>query len=251
MEQASIDEAYLDMSRMRSYKRAREVAKQIKELVRKEHQLTTSIGIGPNKLIAKIASDQNKPDGLTVITPTQVQSFIDPLPVEVLPGVGPRTLRTLHKEGVHSVGDLAKQPHQKLKALFGAHGDELYDKAWGQGTAHITPEPAKPQSIGEQETYAADTLDAHTVFSSIQSIAERIIEQVQKKDIFGFRHVSVMVRFADFQTYSRSHTMPMYACSGEDIFREATQLILPFLDGRENKSRKPIRLVGVRIEQLI
>lgn len=251
VEKTSVDEAYIDLSQSRSYKQAKEKAKRIKQHIKKETKLTASIGIGPNKLIAKIASDQNKPNGLVSITPSRVQSFLYPLPVKVLPGVGPQTLRVLHKRGIHCVEDLAQESHHALVTTFGAWGNELYHKAYGAGDEHIISEPAKPQSIGEQETYQSDTLEPQVIFSSILSIAGRIMEEVKRKQIFAFRQVSVMVRFTDFQTKSRHHTLPAYVCKKEEIFKEASRLILPFLDGRENKTCKPIRLVGVRIEQLI
>jgi len=251
VERASIDEAYIDLSACRSYKKARVIAERIKAHIKRQHKVTASIGIGPNKLVAKIASDADKPNGLTVITPSRVSQFFSPLPVEALPGVGPQTLRVLRKKNVYTVADLQKHTYDSLTNLFGAFGKDLYHKAHGVGDTNIVDTPAKPQSIGEQETYTTDTVDSFTIFASVEAISERIVTQAQKKDVFAFRQVIVTVRFADFQTISRSHTFPTHRCQSGDIYRYALQLVMPFIDGRANSEKKSIRLIGIRIEQLI
>src|SRR5581483_3105179 len=131
IEVASVDEAYLDLSSLNSYKAAEKTAKEIKREIKKLENLTTSIGLGPNKMIAKIASGFKKPDGLTVISEEKVSSFLSPLSIRTIPGIGPKTEIILNKLRIHTIGDLQRLGKTELKDLLGKWGEELFSKVRG------------------------------------------------------------------------------------------------------------------------
>lgn len=251
IEQVGIDESYLDLSFAGSYKKAALIAEDIQKDIYKREKLTCSIGIGPNKLIAKIASDRKKPSGLTVVSPGEVIDFLAPLPVRKIPGIGPKTEETLKKMKIEFVRDIQVLSPMELVEKLGRSGEDLYKKAQGMGGAAIATEAVERKSIGEQETFESDTLDAKFLLSTIEDISEHVWDTFSKKEFAAFKTVTITVRFSDFKTLTRSHSFPRASSKKEDIKIMALQLFLPFLDSRENPSHMPIRLLGVRIENLI
>src|SRR5437016_1848796 len=158
-EEASIDEAYLDLSSLGSFEAAAEHARSLKREIDRREGLTCSVGIGPNKLVAKIASDFEKPDGLTVVRPAEAQEFLDPLPIRVIPGIGPKTEGLLHQRGIRTVRDLRGVEPFHLVDWFGRWGGDLHAKARGISDSPVSNE-WEPKPIGAQETLEVDTLDA-------------------------------------------------------------------------------------------
>jgi DNA polymerase IV (DinB-like DNA polymerase) len=249
VEQASIDEAYEDLSFTGSYEAAEHLGRQIKEATRAEEQLTASVGIGPNKLIAKIASGMHKPDGLTVVREDEAESFLAPLSVRAIPGIGPKTEAELAKDGIRLVKDLKRFTVEQMQALFGKRGLDLYEKIRGRDDSPVE-EFYEPKSVGEQETFEQDTLDSQFLVGQLTSLCQGVIERLRREGFREFRTVALTVRFADFDTKSRSHTLSEPAAEGAVLQREALKLLMPFLDRRENPRRKLIRLLGVRVEKL-
>lgn len=250
VEVASIDEAYLDLSSSGTYTKAAARAKKIQSTIARDEHLTASVGIGPNKLIAKIASDQKKPQGLTVVMPELVHVFLSPLPVRVIPGIGPKAEEVLIKIGARTAGDLAALSRETLEEYFGRRGIDLYRKARGEDDHPIDEERHEPKSIGEQETFHDDTGDPQEIVDMIEHLAQGVFRRMKREGCAAFKTVVVTVRFGDFETVSRSHTLKEPADSAEVLTREALRLTLPFLDARGNPRRKKIRLLGVRIEHL-
>lgn len=249
-EEASIDEAYLDLSTLEGFEAATARARSLKlEIVQREG-LTCSVGLGPNKLIAKIASDFTKPDGLTVVRPEEVQAFLDPLPIRKLPGIGPKTERVLHERGIRSVGDLRRPELPSLVDWFGRGGEDLFAKARGISESPVSNE-WEPKSIGEQETFEEDTLDAAFVLERARALAHEVFERVGRQGFWSWRTVTLTVRFANFTTVTRSHTAREPLVSEEALYANAVRLLLPFLDRRENPRQRKIRLIGVRAEKLM
>ncbi len=277
LEVASIDEAYLELRGARDkglgtrnlWDYAEKLAKEIKEHIKKTERLTCSIGIGTNKLVAKIASGFRKPDGLTVVKPEAVQKFLDPLSVREIPRIGPKSQETLFKIGITTIQELRQLPEQKLKELFGkprrtiqnlkmksgsrplrASGwiEEIYRKAQGIDESPVVEE-YETKSIGEQETYEADTLDSNFLTSRLKELSRSVFRSLQKEG-FKFRTVSITVRFADFETKTRARTLKESVQDQKILETEALQLFLSFLDRRENPRKKLIRLIGVRVEKL-
>lgn len=249
VEQASIDEAYFDLSFLGSFEKAERICRKIKEEIREKEKITASVGIGPNKLIAKIASNHQKPDGLTVVHADDAEKFLESMPIRTIPGIGPKTESVLHAQGVKKVHDLKKFSEDELEDMMGKWGVDLYEKIRGIDDAPVTEE-YETKSIGEQETFLRDTASAEIIFDRVVVMCKHIVARLGGEEFSKFRTVVVTVRFSDFQTKTRSHTFPKPQRTLKALQIEAFRLILPFLDKRENPKRKLIRLVGVRIEKL-
>jgi DNA polymerase IV (DinB-like DNA polymerase) len=252
-EEASIDEAYLDVSSLDSFADARERMMRLKRDVREREGLGCSVGIAPNKLIAKIASGRQKPDGLTVVEPEQAVNFLDPLPIRIIPGIGPKSERFLHEKNCRTVEELRRIPEPVLVEWFGKWGKSLFEKARGIDDSEVSNEWTR-KSLGEQETFAENTQDHSIVAERLDRMAERIIEKLKTKDFKGYRTVTLTVRFGDFQTSNRSRSLPGGIAVDDDALRRlrelASSLILPFFDARENPRAKTFRLIGLRVEKL-
>ena len=250
IEQASIDEMYLDLSFASSFKKASEICKKIKEEIKKKERLTASVGIGQNKLIAKIASDQQKPDGLTVVNEKEAAEFLEPLSIRAIPGIGPKTEEKLvHELGVTLVRNLKNVSLEQMEAMFGKWGVDIYYKARGIDEAPLEEENVA-KSIGEQETFLKDTLDANFIIDRLALMCKNITKRLKAEGFNNFRAIVITVRFKGFETITRSHTLPKPADSLEALKFEAIKLLMPFFDKRENPGNKLIRLFGVRVEKL-
>ncbi|OHA63425.1 MAG: hypothetical protein A2667_03140 [Candidatus Wildermuthbacteria bacterium RIFCSPHIGHO2_01_FULL_47_27] len=249
VEQASVDEAYLDLSFCKTYKRAENLCRQIKKEIRGREKLTCSVGIGPNKLVAKIASDMKKPDGLTVVRPEEVLNFLGILSVRKIPGIGPKTEALLRKQNVSTVSDLRKITRRALRWQLGKWGEDIYMKARGIDASPVTEE-YEAKSIGEQETFSRDTQDPGFMVERLRILCKNIISRLGKEGWQSFRTAVITVRFSDFETKTRSQTMLYESCDENSLFLQALRLLLPFFDRRENPRQKKIRLVGIRIEKL-
>jgi DNA polymerase IV (DinB-like DNA polymerase) len=255
VEEASIDEAYLDVSSLKSFEDAHGSMTALKAEIFKEEGLGCSIGIGPNKLIAKIASNQDKPDGLTVITQPEVRDFLDRLSIRVIPGIGPKSEAFLHQQNVHLVRELREIPEATLTEWFGSSGLRLFEKAQGLDDSPVSNEWTR-KSVGEQETFEQDSRDLALVSRQLHRMAERVVAKLRRKEFSGFRTLALTVRFSDFDTRSRSRTMKngIVLANNEDVLqlvkKQALELLLPFFDARENPRKKPIRLIGLRLEKL-
>ncbi len=255
MEPASIDECYLEIidtsgtsKQVGKWEDAEKIAREIQDKVQKDFQLSCSIGIGPNKLIAKIAAGRQKPHGLTVVREA-VQEFLDPLSVRELRGIGPKTGAGLQEIGVETVKQLRQKTKGDLIAHFGVkHGESMYKQARGIDDSPL--ETSREQkSSGSETTFDKDTLDPSEILGTFRALSEEVAKQL-KKSAKRFKTVSIVVRFSDFQTQTRSHTLEETSDEKTVLETEALKLLLPFLDSRENPKHKKIRLVGVRAEKL-
>lgn len=249
VEKAGIDEAYFDLSQVDSFSDAKQLCEKLKAEIKLKEKLTASIGIGPNKLVAKIASDLQKPDGLTVVEEKDAEAFLESLPIRKIPGIGPKTEMLLNQRGVRLVRDLKKLSRDELREMLGKLGLDLYAKARGIDDSPITEE-SEVKSIGEQETFPEDTKDVSFLLATLAKMCERTIRRFSAEGFKSFRTVSIMVRFSDFETKTRARTLPSPQNSLKVLRAEVLKLFLPFLDRRENPKRKLLRLIGVRIEKL-
>jgi DNA polymerase IV (DinB-like DNA polymerase) len=254
-EEASIDEAYLDISSAGSFEAAAARVSALKAEVREKEGLGCSVGIGPNKLIAKIAAGLNKPDGLTIVRPENVQGFLDPLAVRVIPGVGPKSETFLHEQGIRTVRELREVPEATLIDWFGKWGGRLFEKARGIDDSPVSNEWTR-KSVGEQETFEQDSRSLPFVAERLSVMAERVVSKLERNEFAGFRTLTVTVRFSDFETKSRSRSFKNGVAPGGDaaaldlVKREAEALLAPFFDERENPRAKAVRLIGLRLEKL-
>ncbi|MDD5568991.1 MAG: DNA polymerase IV [Candidatus Pacebacteria bacterium] len=249
VEQASIDEFYFDLTPAKSYKKAEEIAKKIKEEIRKKEKVTCSIGIGPNKLIAKIAAGKNKPDGLLIVKPDKVNSFLGPLPIRELPGIGPKTAEVLHEQGVSVIRDLKKLKKADLRQMLHKAGEAIYEKARGIDDSLIVEE-REVKSIGEQTTFEEDTLNPVYITEMLNELCESVFKKFTKSGFLKFKTISIVVRFSNFTTINSAKSFKDFL-GKKDLKKfklEALKLILPFFDKRKNPRLKLIRLIGIRIE---
>jgi DNA polymerase-4 len=246
VESASIDEAYLDVTgSLRRLGSPASIAEYIRAVVADEQQITCSVGIGPTKFIAKVASRAAKPDGVCEVPPDRVVAFLHPLPVESMWGIGQSTADKLHRMGLFRVGDLAATPRDTLQHAFGPHaGIMLAELAWGRDARRVTPSE-RERSVGSQETFGADTDDPEVVKRELLRMAARTASRLRKARMLG-RTVAISIRFANFATVTRSATMSSPTDVTDEIYGQAVALY-----DRLGASRTRVRRVGVRVENLV
>ena len=256
IEVASVDEAYFDFSDAVSFSEAERICRNLKVEIFSKEKLTASVGIGPNKLIAKIASDFKKPDGLTVVGHDDektclelVERFLEPMPVRKIPGVGPKTEQELLGFGIKTVSDLKKFSSSQMETFFSKWGIDLYEKARGRGEVELIEE-REAKSIGAEETYDKDTLEPALIFSTLRGLTDEVYGRFNKELFKNFKTIAIKVRFADFETKTSAHTLSLPSDSKDTLNFEAMKLLMPYLDRRKNQHKKPIRLIGIRIEKL-
>ena len=241
-----IDEAFLDVSsRVKDYAEAEELAKRIKREVFEKTGLTCSVGVGPNKLVAKIASDFRKPDGLTVVRDEEVNGFLAPLPVRRLLWVGWKTEQKLKKLGIKTIGDLARSDPTVLVEVFGnALGTQLYLMAHGVDKSEVE-ERGRAKSISRDVTFEEDTDDSELILKTLDALCEQVYKDAMEQHLY-FRTVTVRVRYEDFETHTHGKTLGFITNRLDDLKKTARELIQDFL-----RHYKKIRLVGVRISNFV
>jgi DNA polymerase IV (DinB-like DNA polymerase) len=207
-QQVSVDEAYLlPGPEIRNFEEAALYALRIKDEILKQERITCSVGVGPNKLIAKIASGFQKPDGLTVFRPADVREFLFPLHVSKIPGIGEKTTETLKVMGITTVEELANYDIQLLSERFGNMGLRMKQMANGLDFAEVR-ERESVKSISRHGTFEEDTNDPLKIKGALDMLAESVHSSLLKQR-FLFKTVTLVVRFEDFSTYNRSKTVPI------------------------------------------
>jgi len=240
-----IDEAFLDVtSKVRDYAEAEALARQIKKEILEKEGLTCSIGIGPNKLVAKIASDYQKPDGLTVVTEEEAERFLAPLPVRKLLWVGRKTEQKLRAMGIKTIGDLARHDPTVLAETFGVIGTQLYLMAHGIDKSEVE-EQRQIKSISRDITFEEDTSDFNLVLNTLEKLAEEVHNDLMRQQLY-FKTVTVRVRYENFETHTHSRTLPFMTNRLQDLKKTAKELIQDYL-----KPERKIRLIGVRVSNFI
>jgi len=238
VQKVSIDEAYLDVTeQLEAWGSATAVAKEIKRRVREERGLTVSVGVGPNRLVAKIASDFDKPDGLTVVKPARVQAFLDVLPVRTLPGVGPASERRLKQSGIETIADLRAVPRDRLEMLFGKHGQWLYNCARGIDERPVRTHRER-KSLSCERTYAQDMRRLEEMDTELDHLTERVSRGLKKRELSA-QTLTVKVRYGDFTTLTRSHTL-LAPTSDESVMAIWAHRLLR----RTEAGRRSVRLLG-------
>lgn len=252
VEPASIDEFYFDLTSAKNFKKAESICKKIKEEIRREEKITCSIGIGPNKLISKISAGIKKPDGLLVVLPEEAEKFLEPLKIRKIPGIGPKTAEVLNGLGIEFVKDLKKFSKEKLKDLLGKWGEDLYFKIRGIDDDPIVLE-RDAKSIGEQSTFAENTLSALFISEELARMCKSVFARFLEGGFDKCKTVAITVRFSDFETKTTAKTLKkeLTAKNAKEFEFEALKLMLPYFDKRKNPKLKKIRLVGVRMENMI
>ena len=240
VEAVSIDEAYLDLTGLdRLMGPPALVGARVKQLIRDRVGLSASVGIGPNRLVAKLASDHRKPDGLTVVAPEDVQGFLDPLPVASLRGVGERTLPLLHRLGIRSVRDLRGCSLVVLQEALGARtARALHAQAHGIGSAEVIADAAR-KSISRETTFAEDQTDPAMLLATLAGLAQEVAGTARRQHLAG-RVVRLKVRYSGFETHTRQQALAAPTACERELFVRGRALL-----ERGRLPAKPVRLIGI------
>ena len=245
VEPLSLDEAFMDVTgAQRLLGTPREIGQAIRKRVHEECGITCSVGIASNKFVAKLASGHCKPNGLLEIPDDRVISFLHPLPVSDLWGVGPKTAESLQRLGLHQIKDIANTPLETLKRALGdATGEHLYELSWGRDYRQVVVDDPD-QSIGANETFSYDIDDPELILREYLKLTERASTRLRARDQYA-KTISITVRFADFKTITRSKTLPLPISSTHEIYQVVKELYLAL-----KLDRARLRLVGVSLSNL-
>lgn len=244
-EQAGIDEAFLDVPcKIKGITEVKKLAEKIKEEILKKEKLTCSIGVGPNKLVAKIASDYNKPNGLTIVEEKNVKRFLAPLEVDKLWGIGKKTKRKMNEMGIRTINELSNFERGKLIEEFGIFGHEFYQMAHGIDNSEVI-EYRRRKSYSREHTFEVDTINEQVINDLVNNIYEEVMHDVEEGG-FNFRTLTIKVRYENFETHTRSKTF-FHPVGRTKHTKEAThKLLKSFL-----QPNRAIRLIGVRASNLV
>jgi DNA polymerase-4 len=241
VEDVGIDEAFLDISSVDTSSEG--IAEEIKERIKDATYLTCSIGIAPNKLLAKMASDMQKPNGLTIITEDDIERLIWPLPVRKLWGVGPKTEAYLKEMSIKTIGELASLSLERLIEEFGqSYGRYLYEASRGIDESSLVTH-WEPKSISRETTFQKDVDDWQVIAKTLAELTKDVVTSMKEEGYLG-RTVTVKVRFSDFKTYTRAKTLAESSDSLEEIRRAAFDCL------KRVELKKKVRLIGMRIGNL-
>ncbi len=242
IEPLSLDEAFLDVTAsIKLFGSAADIARRIKQEIRDELQLVASAGVAPNKFVAKIASDINKPDGFVVVEQQQMQDFLDPLPVKRIWGVGRKTEKQLHNYGITTIQDVRNQSLRWLVDRFGKQGEQIYRLANGQDRRAVIAD-SKAKSVSSENTFLEDISNRHDLLAYLSCLTEQVAARVRQKGRKG-KTVNIKIRFHDFTTVIRSKTLPQPTDQTEKIWQAAKWLFENNLPG----GNIAVRLLGVGV----
>jgi DNA polymerase IV len=239
VEPLSIDEAFLDVTGcLRLFGTGEEIARRLKRTIHEKTALTASVGVAACKLVAKVASDMRKPDGLVVVAPGTEADFLAPLPVRRLWGVGPKMEEVLLKAGIHTIGDLAQGEPARLARRLGTHGHDLHRLALGIDDRAVVADPGEAKSLGQEHTFGQDTADVEELRRTLLALADGVARRLRSHGLRG-RTVTLKYRDETFRTLTRAETLGAPTDSGDTLFAVAWRQL-----ERVHGSRR-VRLVGI------
>lgn len=245
VEQVSVDEAYLDVTAsLRLFGSGKQIAQEIKRRVRETTGLTASVGVAPNKFLAKLASDMRKPDGLMAITDADKIELLRPLPIGRIAGIGKKTEPVFHELGIHTIGDLQRFPIETLRVRFGVWADEMKARALGEDDRPVEP-GGEAKSISNETTFEKDVSEMQTLERTVWELADEVGWRLRAEGVRA-RTVQLKLRWSDFTTLTRRMTLPEATDDEGQIAEIAIQLMR-----RELKEPRPVRLIGVGGQNLM
>lgn len=251
VEAISLDEAFIDMSGAEGlFGSPRQIAELIREAVKEATGgLTVSVGVAATKYVAKVASDFNKPDGVTVVSPSETVSWLDPLPISRLWGVGPKTAPRFHKLGLHTIGDVRRADSNRLKQYIGNSGLHFQALARGEDHRHVARR-RKARSMGSDRTLLKDVSDKGEIEQYLRRSADRIGRRLRDKS-YRCRGVRVKLKTSGFKLISRQLQLVQASDNGDELFNAALELLNRFECSGELKNHAPFRLVGLAGYELV
>ena len=244
VEPLSIDEAFLDVTgSSRLFGSPIEIAKKIKQKIVEKTGLTISAGVAPSKFVAKVASDMEKPDGLTIVARDKVREFLDPLPIKKMWGAGKVTQKALARIGIHTFKDLRLTSVEVLEKEFGKHGRHMHQLSLGIDPRDVvTLHDIK--SIGHEGTYSKDILDLEPAKRELLSLANRVARRMRRKGLEG-KTITLKVKYSDFKLITRSVTLHHYTNDSTEIYSNVCSLLEKTAVGK-----RPVRLLGISLSNL-
>ena len=241
VEPLSLDEAFLDVTgSAKLFGTAEDIAKRIRKEVFQETGLTISAGVAASKLVAKIASDINKPDGLTIVPVGKEAEFLAPLPIKRLWGVGKKTQETLSLLGVHTFGDIASLPEKLLEQKFGKHGIGLRRKALGLDNRDVETEH-ETKSVGHEFTFDTDLVELETIRRELLELAVMVAKRLRRYQLQG-KTITLKVKYHNFKQITRSATIKQHTADSKRIYKEVIRLLQ-----KTDAGEKPLRLLGISV----
>jgi DNA polymerase IV len=242
----SLDEAFLDVTASRgALGDAEHIAREIKRRIRERTRLTASVGVAPNKLVAKIASDLRKPDGLVVVHPDEIRALLDPLPVRKLFGLGPKTAPKVEELGIHTLGDLHRASPARLRPIFGRYTERVQQRAAGIDDRPVVPDVDEKQ-ISAEETFDTDIADRARLRAELQRLADKACSRLRARQLMG-GCVTVKIRRGDFTTYTRQRALEPRTQETRVVARIATELLDAWYATQPTAA---LRLLGVGVSDL-
>ena len=243
VEPLSIDEAFLDVTgSIGLFESGVEIARKIKQRILESQRLTASVGVAPNKFLAKIASDLDKPDGLVVVEEGKEKEFLAPLEISRLWGAGKKTVERLNGLGIHTIGDLQNLPEEVLKKKFGKMGRHFYLISRGIDDRNVVPDHGV-KSVSNEMTFFEDVLDPEIIRRTLLRLAEKVAYRLRQQKLSG-KTIHLKLRYEGFETHTRNRTIGNYTSNTQTIFNTVTQL---FKESYQQGRR--VRLLGVGVSQ--
>ena len=246
LEQMSVDEGYLDLSKLTSFAKAKQVGERLRKAVYKQEQLTVSVGVAPNKMLAKLATESAKPNGLSVITPLQVRAFLDPRGVRAIPGIGPKGALKLAQLNIATVKQLRALSKTQLLAIFGKLGGEFYNYARGIDNRPVQTEH-EIKSVGRNHTFDQDTADSAALLQTLEDLLIDSCTQLRAQKL-TCRNLAVILRWSNFQTHSKTTMLAAATSQVDNLLPIAKKLFLQLFSLHPERK---VRLLGVRCGRLV
>ncbi len=244
-QQVSIDEAYLDVSdKCINFTEVRDLAEKLKEEVHKKVGITISVGCAPTKSIAKIASDFNKPNGVTIVEQNQIKDFLKNLEITRIPGIGKKSKLYYNKKGIKTIGDITNLTLSKMIQLFGKNGEWVWNVANGKDNREVRELHGDRKSISKEKTFYEDTDDLKVILSKLEEINNRIHKNVIKNKIY-YKTVTLKIRLEGFITYTRSKSFTHHVQDKNQVLKVINELLNQF-----STMNKKVRLIGIRLSNL-
>ena len=239
------DEAYLELTKeAKDYEEAKRIAEAIQKEVLEKVGITISIGIAPTKSLAKIASDENKPNGITVVKPDNIFNFLKDMDITRIPGIGKKTKLYFYKNCIKKIGDIINTPLPKMIELFGKHGRWIWNVANGLDNRKVKEFHEERKSISAERTFYTDTDNFNEILSKFEEINKKIHKSIIKHQT-TYKTITLKIRFEGFQTYTRAKTLPFHIQDEHQVLTIILQLFREF-----SNNKKKVRLVGIKLSNL-